>query len=199
MPVFGIFKTVLACLFVASALVGCGGGGDEDEGAPSSLSANSRGAVDVGGVAVAPEHSCSVPQFAPALVAAMNEARAKGQTCGTEVFGPAPAVGWSEVLTQSALTHSLDMASKGFFAHKGSDGSSSYDRIARVGYPTRYTAEILALTPSSDPGKVIRNSMEAWLASPGHCRALMDPKLRDMGAACVSAGKSGYFSVNFGG
>jgi uncharacterized protein YkwD len=186
-------------VMTVALLAACGGGGD-GEAAPRGPAANSAGNVDVRSVQLPGSLGCDRPDFAAALLHAINEARAQGRSCGAESFGAAPALQWNTLLGQAAAGHASDMASNGFFSHTGSNGSSSADRIRATGYQPRYHGEILAHPQGSHsrPDQVIAQSMASWLASPGHCRVIMSPSPNALGAACVRQGQKAWLAVDLG-
>lgn len=187
------YARLTATLIAAAALTACGGGGDDGSSGPV---IGQNGAVDVNTVALPAGQTCGIGNFAPALLAAINQARAQGRNCGGTPFPAASPVGWNSLLTQAAVRHSTDMASKGFFSHNGSDGSSYIDRIQNTGYQGGLS-EILNLSQGGSFS--VNRSMNSWLGSPGHCAAIMDPLATEIGGACVQAGNKAYFTVDIGG
>lgn len=112
------------------------------------------------------------------MLDAVNAARTAGQTCGDALFAPAPPLVWNGRLETAATRHTTDMAEHEHFAHTGTDGSGPGDRATRAGYSWRVVGENIARgQPTVD--EVVSD----WLASPGHCRNLMDPRFAEMGAA----------------
>jgi uncharacterized protein YkwD len=70
------------------------------------------------------------------------------------------------------------MARRGYFDHAGADGSSPPERVTRGGYDWRIAGENLAL------GRMTaREAVDGWLASPGHCANIMDPRFTETGVA----------------
>lgn len=187
------YARLAATLIAAAALTACGGGGDDGSSGPV---IGQNGAVDVNTVSMPAGQTCGIGNFAPALLAAINQARAQARNCGGTPFPAAPPVGWNSLLTQAAVRHSTDMASKGFFSHNGSDGSSYIDRIRDTGYQGGLS-EILNLSQGGSFS--VNRSMNSWLGSPGHCAAIMDPLATEIGGACVQAGNKAYFTVDIGG
>ena len=118
----------------------------------------------------------------------VNQARARGQLCGAERFGPALPVLISEKLYRAARVHARDMAKHGYFEHEGSDGSKPRDRVQRAGYRFRLTGENIAFGPETAAEVV-----SGWLGSAGHCANLMNPHFRHMGVAVVQASRPGHF------
>jgi uncharacterized protein YkwD len=118
----------------------------------------------------------------------VNKARARGRTCGKEQYAPAAALVISGKLYRAARWHARDMARRNYFEHQGRDGSSPKDRVQREGYRLRLTGENIAFGPETAAEVVA-----GWLASPGHCANIMDPRFRDMGVAVSLGRKRGYF------
>jgi uncharacterized protein YkwD len=129
------------------------------------------------------------------VVELVNEARSRGRRCGSERFDPAPPLQASSLLNQAAAGHARDMLKNDFFEHRGSDGSEPKDRIARAGYHHRLAGENIALGPES-----AEEVVAGWLASPGHCANIMEPRFRDIGVGLASGHKRGqvYWVQNFG-
>lgn len=174
---------------VVLALTACGGGGgDEDGGSGGSPVVGRNGTVDVGSVNLPGGQTCNIPGFAQALIAEINAARAQARNCGATAMPAAPAIGyWNTRLTDAALRHSSDMASKGFFSHTGSDGSSVADRVSNSNYDIGASdvQENLAKGASLSSA---RSVVAGWLTSPGHCMSVMTSSHKEIGAACVMAG-----------
>ena len=183
-----------------AVLTACGGGGGEGETSPRGPAVNNPGNVDVRSVQLPAALGCDRTDFAAALLNAINEARAQARSCGAEPFGAVAPLQWNTLLGQAAAGHASDMASKGYFSHTGSDGSSSADRIRATGYQPRYHGEILAHPQGthSRADQVVAQSMASWLASPGHCRVIMSPSPNALGAACVKQGQKAWLAVDLG-
>jgi len=194
------WQTVGSVVAVA-LLAACGGGGGGDgDAAPRGPASSNAGNVDVRSVQLPAGLSCDRPDFAAALLHAINEARAQARSCGEQSFAAAPMLQWNTLLGQAAAGHASDMAGNGFFSHTGSNGSSSAERILATGYQPRYHGEILSHPQGSHsrPDQVIGQSMASWLASPGHCRVIMSPSPNALGAACVKQGQKAWLAVDLG-
>jgi uncharacterized protein YkwD len=108
----------------------------------------------------------------------VNDTRIKGCNCGNQYHEPVQPLVWNNLLAQAAVNHSIDMAKNGFLSHKGSDGSNLEDRLSRVGYDGVLFGE--------DVGQGFRNPEEAvreWLKSAWHCKNIMNPEFKEIGAA----------------
>ncbi len=108
----------------------------------------------------------------------VNAARARGRRCGTQYFPAVAPVRLSATLDEVASQHAVDMAQHGYFDHIDLDGRTPADRVKAVGYHERLVGENIAYGPTS-VGEVVAG----WLASPGHCENIMDPRFAEMGLA----------------
>ncbi|WP_342244996.1 CAP domain-containing protein [Pseudomonas sp. OTU5201] len=131
-----------------------------------------------------------------ALLAQVNAARAKPRQCGSKRFGAARALTWSTALGKAAQQHSRSMANRDYFSHNGPDGDSPFDRARAAGFKGRQVGENIAAGQGSP-----RAAMDSWLASPGHCANLMNPRFTQVGAAYASQTHSEngiYWTMMFG-
>lgn len=108
----------------------------------------------------------------------VNDARARGARCGARTFAPAPPLALSATLDSVAYGHASDMATHGYFEHQDRSGQSPADRVRAAGYREKLVGENIAYGPES-----IDEAVNGWLASPGHCENLMDPRFVEMGIA----------------
>jgi uncharacterized protein YkwD len=89
-------------------------------------------------------------------------------------------------LVDAARSHSLEMTSVGYFAHRSADGGSFADRVRRwyVVRPQWAAGENLAWsTPKLESSRLV----QLWLASPEHRANMLDPGWRDVGCSAVHA------------
>jgi uncharacterized protein YkwD len=88
-------------------------------------------------------------------------------------------------LDEVARAHSMDMATRGFFAHETPEGLTPPDRLkrARVGGIT-LAGENVGLTNRPDPNREI---VEGWLASPMHRHNLLAPVFNHTGVGVARA------------
>ena len=91
-----------------------------------------------------------------------------------------PPLRLSKTLNRAALEHSKDMATNNFVSHTGSEGSSPWRRMKRVGYPVFKYGENVA-AGILDPKQVVK----AWLNSPSHRKVLLNPHYKEMGIGFV--------------
>ncbi|WP_044871672.1 CAP domain-containing protein [Pseudomonas sp. LFM046] len=131
-----------------------------------------------------------------ALLAQVNAARAKPRMCGWKRFAAARPLTWSSALGSAAQQHSRSMAKRDYFSHEGPDGDSPFDRARAAGYRGKQVGENIAAGQGSP-----RAAMDSWLASPGHCANLMNPRFTQVGAAYASETRSEngiYWTMMFG-
>lgn len=119
----------------------------------------------------------------------INEARSKGCQCGDTYYYSAPALGWNDLLEKAAFNHSNDMYENKYFAHTALDGSNAGMRIERVGYNWKAYGENIGMGYKDE-----KEVVEAWLASPGHCKNLMNKNYKEVGVSRVG----GYWTQAFG-
>jgi len=120
--------------------------------------------------------------FKTSILSAVNKARSVPQNCGGEIAPAMNPVVWSDALYRAAKEHSDDMAETGILSHDGSgtasdwtaqvmglEGGSLPDERAAMNGAGRLNGENAAGTYSADVKEVV----EGWLGSEGHCQALM--------------------------
>ena len=83
-------------------------------------------------------------------------------------------------LDAAAQAHACDMAQRGFFDHRGSDGSMPKHRIRASGFRACLSAENIALDWRS-PAAVV----QAWMESPGHAANILRPGVAQIGTAFI--------------
>lgn len=79
-------------------------------------------------------------------------------------------------LMSCAQQYSDVQASTGAINHTGPDGSNPGQRLTRCGYRWRHYGENLA-AGYANPDELVA----AWMASPGHRRNILNPKVREIG------------------
>jgi uncharacterized protein YkwD len=92
-------------------------------------------------------------------------------------------VGLNRLLTSAAQRHSRDMVRRRYFAHEEPGGRGPLERIRSTGYLRAARSWRLAenlgwgTTGKSSPTAMVR----AWMESPKHRRAMLEPSYRDVG------------------
>ena len=109
----------------------------------------------------------------------INLYRSNSQVCGDKTYPAASSIRWNKKLYQAADVHSRDMAKRDFFDHTGSDGLSSSERVANVGYDWQTVAENISAGTDTP-----EQTIEQWIASPGHCHNIMKNAHTEIGMAC---------------
>jgi uncharacterized protein YkwD len=130
------------------------------------------------------------------ILALINDARSKPQQCGGQPYGPASPLTWNDTLATAAEGHTRSMANNNYFDHKGRNGGTPGDRAELAGYIGQAIGENIAA--GQDSGRKV---VDGWLASPGHCRNIMNPAFRELGAAYAVDPKSDagiYWTAMFG-
>ena len=109
---------------------------------------------------------------------ALADPAATGALNGLRDARGVPPVVYSERLAQVALAHARDMARQGTMTHTGSNGSTVGQRVRRAGYRWCYVSENVAMGYRS-----LERVLNAWAASPGHYRNMVNRKAREFGMA----------------
>jgi uncharacterized protein YkwD len=110
----------------------------------------------------------------------VNAVRRKGCRCGDTFYNPAPPITWNTQLETAAYYHTADMAKNKFFSHYAPDGSRGGNRLERAGYRWKVYGENIG-----QGYKTEKEMLDGWLASPTHCRNIMNQTFSEMGVARV--------------
>ena len=132
---------------------------------------------DSGGLDLLPEPEPDVEAWEE-MLGAVNAVRAEGATCGAAWMPPVPELVWDSRLEAAAKRHARDMAEHDYFDHRDRDGAGIGERARRAGYDWRAVGENIARRQ-----RTVEEVVEDWLASPGHCRQLLDAGYVEIGAA----------------
>ncbi|MBT8767062.1 CAP domain-containing protein [Pseudomonas boanensis] len=130
------------------------------------------------------------------LLELINAARAQSRQCGAQPFAVASPLAWNATLATTAEAHTRAMANGNFFGHRDRDGRTPGDRAELAGYTGQTIGENIAAGRDT-----ARKVVDGWLASPGHCANLMNPKFLELGAAYAVDPKSDagiYWTALFG-
>lgn len=111
-----------------------------------------------------------------ALLDAINDVRATGATCGDRTRDPVPDLEVAPALRCAARRHAVDQTEGATLSHDGNDGSSTLSRIDLAQYDGVPSHELLA-GDFLDAEAVV----EAWLASPTECEALLSSTAAEFG------------------
>ncbi len=116
-----------------------------------------------------PAASASVGEMRAAVVCLINQQR--------NLHG-LPSLTVSAQLNRSAQSWNQWMVATGNFTH----GTNFAGRISAVGYDWQTAGENIA-TGFATPRQVV----QAWMASPDHCRNILDPSFRNVGTGVTVA------------
>jgi uncharacterized protein YkwD len=140
-----------------------------------------------------------VPPPAPSTTAdaylqAINTARSRARSCGTQSFAAAAPLAWSTKLEAAARAHSTDMRDRNYFDHENVQGPTLAQRLATAGYAYRGYGENIAAGYAT-----LDAVMAGWLQSPGHCANIMSPNFTEVGMALVQGGSyRTYWTMDLG-
>ena len=98
----------------------------------------------------------------------------------------------SDELRQAALSHSRAMLDGGFFAHESKSAPSLSNRLRgyyrSAGYDSWSVGENLLYSTAALEAAA---AIDAWLASPGHRKNMLDPNWREVGIGALYARSAG--------
>lgn len=119
-----------------------------------------------------------------------NEARAR------KGLGPAVHV---DYLERAATDHSREMIELGYFSHSSPspDSATPKKRIILAGGWDTETGENIYRCSGGSADAIAQRAMDAWLASPGHYRNIMNPNYNSMGVGVVVRGNSYSITQDF--
>jgi uncharacterized protein YkwD len=121
------------------------------------------------------------------VIALINDARARPRRCGSQQYVAVPPLRYSAQLSDASRAHAEDMAERSYFAHNTPDGVTPAQRLARTGYQWNLTGENIARGQMS-----AEEAVAGWLASPGHCANIMEPRFSETGfALAAESGREG--------
>jgi uncharacterized protein YkwD len=125
----------------------------------------------------------------------INLARSKGCKCGKTYMPPAKPITWNDNLTASAYYHAKDMWAYRYFSHTSRDGRKLKDRTLAAGYNFSGYRSYFIGENIAQGQRSIREVMDDWMNSPGHCKNLMNPQYKEVGIAVLNS----YWVQDFGG
>lgn len=129
------------------------------------------------------------PGFANDILGAVNSFRELGYECGNKQMPAVAPLSWSTELAAAALLHAQDMSDHTHFSHKGTNGSTSAQRAEAAGYNWITIGENIAFGHPN-----ISSVVQGWMDSEDHCKNIMNPAFKDMGAG----EKGTYWSQTLG-
>ncbi len=109
------------------------------------------------------------------MTARVNSTRSKGCRCGGKYYRPADSVNWNQKLKQSTQKYAEQMHRYQRFDHNGIDGSVVGDRVDAEDYFWQLAGENIG-----EGYGTFEEVYQAWLASPSHCKLIMNPRMKDL-------------------
>lgn len=123
------------------------------------------------------------------ILSRINQLRAKGCRCGNKYYPSTHSLVWNDILYQSAYSHAKSMHDNNFFSHYSLDGKDIGSRLDDIGYKWQYAGENLA-----EGQKNFDEAMHDWIASPTHCKMLMNKDMKEVAVAKFGS----YWVQHFG-
>lgn len=135
----------------------------------------------IGGGSAAQAARCNLPANTAELVTeaarVMNAKRVKAGLAPLQMDG---------ILQATAFAHACDMSKRGYFSHRGKDGSSHAQRLKRLGCAPKISAENIAAGHTQ-----ARPLIEAWMTSRGHRKNILIKRGADRyGIGLAPSGKA---------
>lgn len=112
------------------------------------------------------------------LLVALNRRRAEGVMCGTLAVPRARPVVRESRLDVMAAAHAEEQVASRQLGHRSRKGLDPEDRARLQGEPGRFLGEAIARGP-----RTTDEALQAFMASPAHCRTLMNPLASHVGIA----------------
>ncbi|MDN5286050.1 MAG: hypothetical protein JWR38_2324 [Mucilaginibacter sp.] len=134
-------------------------------------------------------------QFRNEFLYRINLTRQKGCNCGGVYMPPVSPLTWNEDLGDAALGHAKDMAQNNYFNHDSKDGRTMEDRIVHAGYAFKGFKSFAIGENIAAGQESIKEVMDGWFKSDGHCKNLMNPNFKEVGVAMYK----NYWVQDFGG
>ncbi len=117
----------------------------------------------------------------------VNQARENKRWCGLKRYSSTTKLQLNRQLERTSYKHAQNMATQNYFSHVARDGSNVGDRATQAGYAWRNIGENIAAGQQS-----LKEVIDAWVASPSHCKNIMNPAFTEMGLSCVSSTQGNF-------
>jgi len=108
---------------------------------------------------------------------------------------PAQPLIWNNLLQKAAYGHAKDMDRHNYFSHTSKDGRTMEDRIVFAGYVFKGYKSFVIGENIAKGQQSIRQVMDEWFKSEGHCKNLMNPNFKEIGIVEYND----YWVQDFGG
>jgi uncharacterized protein YkwD len=135
--------------------------------------------IDIGGQTVLLSPLSSRPHST--RVVARDEALLFNAVNGERASRGLPPLVYSPRLSQTARSHSREMATKGYFGHTSPSGLTCFQRMVNFGVPLagHFAGENIALDSNE------AHADAAMMASPGHRENILDPHFTRLGVGVI--------------
>ncbi|MEK6967576.1 MAG: CAP domain-containing protein, partial [Nanoarchaeota archaeon] len=110
------------------------------------------------------------------------------------------ALKWNSKAADVAYSHSLDMATRDYFAHASPEGFNVGERLKKTSVFYSIAAEDLSFFDNVRPDtNISKKSVEGWMNSPGHRAPIVDSDglFSDAGAGVACVQKTCYVTLVF--
>ena len=159
---------------------------EQPQAAPAAASQPAQ-AVSAAAAPQAKSLTSEIAEWPAQILAMMNEKRTSQGL---------HALTWSPEIAAAAQAHADDCQRRGWGSHVGSDGAITRTRLARAGYPARWSGENWANAKNPQHAFAMW-----WNEPPGadpHRSNIMNPMYREAGIGIVSGPWGHYFFVDLG-
>jgi uncharacterized protein YkwD len=119
--------------------------------------------------------------------------------------GGRPSLRLHPTLTKVATRYSIQMADDNFFAHVSPGGSSLTSRVKKTSYIKGARSWMLGENLGWGTGRLStpRDTVDAWMHSPGHRSNILNAKFRDIGIGVTvgtptNSENGGTYTTDFG-
>ena len=121
------------------------------------------------------------------VIGRINYARTRGFDCVKQAYGAEPLAALTPhpKLGIAARGHAADMQARGYFAHDTPEGIDVEKRVLNTGYIAARAGE--NILGGQRLGSSARTAVQWWLASPVHCKNIMNAAYTQIGAGHVFA------------
>lgn len=124
------------------------------------------------------------PDPADALLALVNETRARGAQCGGTPMRAVRPLARNTALSAAAGVHAADMTARRYFSSTSPEAVTLGGRVTAAGVEWAFVAENIA-GKTENPDTVL----QTWMADKGQCQNLMSPDYSIAGVAYDPAGR----------
>ena len=122
--------------------------------------------------------ACAVDSSLESVWRLTNAARSKKQKCGSSRRRSAPELNYDCELAAMAKLHATDLSKRNVLSHTSANGDNMTARANKLNIAWLSLGENIA-----NGHKTADAAHTAWLASPGHCKNIMNPEFNSIGVA----------------